>query len=186
MRKSVILIILVIFIASFFIVGFYGAQMKIYDPNVKVEAIVCHMAIDDEYDIDTSTTAKSSYKNLKNNRGEQISYVFNRLFTPSDVAKGLRVDLKFGVDPPTATNTGIRYIVSQKQTEDSSVDASTSASSRKPKYTFTDNGDGSATFMFNEPFEVEVLIVASDNASNVKTLVKVAVVGSLEYYDLYG
>lgn len=188
MRKSVILIILVIFVSSFFVVGFYGTQMKIYDTKVKVESIVCQMVVDDVYDIDTANTAKPAYKNLKDNSGNDISYVFQRMFTLKDVDKGVSIVLKFGVDPPTATNTNIRYSVYQSGADETSSSGSAEndegSSSDRPsgkKFEFTDNHDGSATFLFKEPFEVDVLIVASDNASNAKMLVRIAVLADFDY-----
>ena len=188
MRKSVILIILVIFVSSFFVVGFYGTQMKIYDTKVKVEAIVCQMVVDDVYDIDTAKTEKTAYKNLKDSNGNDISYVFQRLFTLKDVDNGVSIVLKFGVDPPTATNKNIRYSVYQSGADENSssdsaetVEGSSSDRPSGKKFEFTDNHDGSATFLFKEPFEVDVLIVSSDNASNAKMLVRIAVLPGRDY-----
>ena len=41
MKKSVVLIILLVYIASLCIVGFFGSQIIVYDTNVPVEDIVC-------------------------------------------------------------------------------------------------------------------------------------------------
>ena len=197
MKKSVILSIIVIYVASFFIVGFFGERSKVYDQRVKVTAIECVMA-KNENNIDTSATDNPVFKNL--GETENISYVFERSFSVADVTNGLQVTLEFKVLPRTATNTNISYTISKKTGADPSDSASYSASGQgdlssasdgaasssgaKPdKYTFKDNGDGTAVFMFYEPLTVDVLIKASDG---VQIKVRVDVVGTRDYYIQYG
>ena len=197
MKKSVILSIIVIYVASFFIVGFFGERSKVYDQRVKVTAIECVMA-KNENNIDTSTTENSVFKKL--GETENIAYVFERRFSAADVTSGLQVTLEFKVLPRPATNTNISYTLSKKTDADPSDSASNSANaqsasasasasdssqtSAKPvKYTFKDNGDGTAVFMFYEPLTVDVLIKASDG---VQIKVRVDVVGTRDYYIQYG
>ena len=200
MKKSVILSIIVIYVASFFIVGFFGERSKVYDQKVKVESIECVMA-KSENNIDTSTTENPVFKSL--GETEHIAYVFERSFSAADVTNGLQVTLEFKVLPRTATNTNISYTLSRnvddaansasadsastdtsvEASASTSADASTSTSAKPVKYTFKDNGDGTAVFMFYEPMAIDVLIKASDG---VQIKVRVDVAGTRDYYIQYG
>ncbi|MBP5177094.1 MAG: hypothetical protein ILP02_00745 [Clostridia bacterium] len=208
MKKSVILAIIVLYVASFFVVGFFGERSRAYDQRVKVEQIECVMA-EDKDNIDTSKTDNAVYKSLKDN--ENIAFVFERMFTVDDVENGIQVTLEFKVLPRTATNTTISYTVSKSASGDApqsasdsgngngssasgengngqsasqSADTSNGSSAVKNgKYTWRDHGDGIAVFMFYEPTVVDVLIKAADG---VQLKVRIDVYGSRDYYIEYG
>lgn len=156
MKKSVILLILVVFIASIMIVGFYGARTRTYDEVVQAEEIVCLMELDPNFDFDTATTTNPDYKDYKDGNGNSVSYVFTRQFYPQYAAQGLKITLKFGVKPENATNGKIVYLTDTPA-----------------GVTFTDNGDGSATFVFydvNVVTSQPVVIGLEDKAAGIKQI----------------
>ena len=163
MKKSVVLVIFVVYVASIFIVGWYGFQMQVYNPKINVESVECLMIMDDKLDIDTKASTNESYHNAYTNEG--IEYIFYRPFYSSDLAsgKGLRVDLKFGVLPKDATNDKVEYVVEEIAPDETGY----------VPYTFTDNGDGSAYFMFYERIAVNVTVKSADNASTAAMKVRV-------------
>ena len=172
MKKSVILVILVIYIASFFIVGFFGEKMRAYDPNVRVKSLECYMTVDDKTVVDTSVTANKTYKDLREREG--FDYLFNYDFGIENVANGLQVVLVFRVLPENANNKLIHYTVSSATETDG-----------KKKYVFEDKGDGTATFTFYEPFTLDFVIVADDVGADVHVKARITVQPTREYYIQY-
>ena len=201
MKKSVILAILIIYIASFFIVGFFGEKARSYDQPIKVEALECVMDMKEELgNIDTSKTKDATYLRLRNE--QHIDYIFERVFKPEDVGKGIQVIIEFKTNPRNATNPNISFTVSKDFAIDSASDSAGSAvqsggsasvsatadtSAGAPqevgKFIFKDNSDGTATFMFYEPSTIDVIVKAADG---VQVKARVDVYGSWEYFEQYG
>lgn len=90
MKKSVIIAILIVYIASILAVGFFGIKMKVYDENVYVSSIEC---LSDNY---------KAYDEIKKDGicGE-IKVEFKE--------KGMRIDLVCRCNPSNATNQDLEY-----------------------------------------------------------------------------
>ena len=86
MRKSVILVILIIYILSIVIVGFLGIKLKVYDENFYVEKITC-----------TNTEARPVSGKTDESR-IILTYTEN-----------LQYQLQFDVQPVNATNKNLSY-----------------------------------------------------------------------------
>ncbi|MBQ8761841.1 MAG: Ig-like domain-containing protein [Clostridia bacterium] len=86
MRKSVILVILIIYILSIVIVGFLGIKLKVYDENFYVEKITC-----------TNTEARP----VRGKDDECLIIISYR--------ENLQYQLQFDVQPANATNKNLSY-----------------------------------------------------------------------------
>ena len=101
MKKSVILIIGIIYIVSVVIVGFIGLQMRVYNPNIYVTDIICTVTnfepkiVDDKY---------------MQEWGCQYYYVIN----VPDTADDITIEIKCRVIPEDATNALVDFYIDQK------------------------------------------------------------------------
>lgn len=86
MKKSVVLVIVLIYIVSIVLVGFIGLKMKVYEENIYVERIVCK---NDEFVLDENSN---------------ISGKIFKTYT-----EGLRVNIICEVIPENATNQKLDY-----------------------------------------------------------------------------
>ncbi len=143
MKKSVILLILVVYIASLCIVGFFGIKLRIYDEVVKVEKIEC---------------VTQSESIIKTEGNPDLAFLFNdgiEYYAGYFYSEGLSVTLAFSVYPDNATNKNIEFI----------ADAST-------QYSLRDNGDNSITITFNQKASI-VLIVRAEDSNNAQTKIRI-------------
>ncbi len=143
MKKSVILLILVVYIASMCIVGFFGIKLRVYDEVVKVEKIECVTKSD-------SIIKTEGNKDLEFLYNDGIEYYAGYFYT-----EGLSVTLAFSVSPDNATNKNIEFI------------ANTSS-----QYTLKDNGDNSVTITFNQKASI-ILIVRAEDSNNAQTKLRI-------------
>ena len=147
MKKSVILTLFLVYFASIFIVGFYGAKTRVYDETKKVESIVCvspfyytndRNANIDIQNIDENDKTLAPYLGLKNQNGDKrVDYYFIREFTAEELEKGAMLVLRFDVVPHDATENRIDY-------------GNVENDAQKSGYGFTDNNDGTVTFTFTD------------------------------------
>ena len=156
MRKSVILTIFVVYIVAIVTVGFYGAKRRVYDEIKHVESITCALVADDIYNISTKDSKKEKYRKLYEATGsDHIDYVVNRPFE-----EGLVIPLRFDAQPGNATDKTLKLTCDEKPAS----------------YKFTDNGDGSGTFVFNKTATVILKVKPEDKAvSGVEFVVLVQV-----------
>lgn len=102
MKKSVILIIGLIYIVSVVIVGFIGLQMRVYNPHIYVEDIQCSVTNIEPIDIG---------EDLKKEYGCDYYYVI------SNITEDTTIEVKCRVIPENATNTDVSFFVDSKDSE---------------------------------------------------------------------
>lgn len=107
MKKSVIICIGIIFVASIVIVNFFGMSISIYNKEIPVERIECINKTDEENNVIVST----DYKGRK-----QINIKFTG---PADKIslEGTILQLQFRVYPDDASEKTLSYIGSHKNVE---------------------------------------------------------------------
>ena len=162
MKKSVVLLIFVIYVASIFVVGFLGIKATAYNETVNVEGIKCMMQFK-EKDKDLKALEDPLYVN--DTETLKLTYSFERTVLKSDIESGgYRFDLLFGVVPENATNTNIEYIY-----EEPVPDAS-----GKVPYELIDNNDGSAYIMFYSNSTKDVYVtIRSEEKNNIGLRIKI-------------
>ena len=103
MKKSVIMLILIVYIASLCIVGFFGSKIIVYDKNVPVEDIVCLT--------DGVTLTKDNKNNVIRAKAEPsaqypegIEYYYETTYQ-----EGLKIPLIFVTKPDNASTGGVYY-----------------------------------------------------------------------------
>ena len=162
MKKSVILTLFVVYIASICIVGFYGAKTRVYDETKKVEQIVCTSQFyynnlnDANIDIQNMNVEDEKfkpYKSLKERTGDRrVDYYIIREFTAEELQKGAMLVLRFDVIPHDATESRIDY----SDAENSETD----------DYVFLDNNDGSVSFTFTDGAFLDLKLTPMDKSSS--------------------
>lgn len=103
MKKSVIMLILIVYIASLCIVGFFGSKIIVYDKNVPVEDIVCLT--------DGVTLTKDNKNSVIRDKAEPsaqypegIEYYYETTYQ-----EGLKIPLIFATKPDNASTGGVYY-----------------------------------------------------------------------------
>lgn len=145
MKKSVILLIFIIYIASIAVVGFYGIKIKVYDEKVMVEDIIC----ENLSEFGGSDCAKSDITYLRDlYEKDKVNYYAYKKYSDDYATAGFVIHVQFAVLPREATQKGIEY--SSEQTD---------------RYTVTDNGDGSATITIYKKGSVVFYVTAQDKAA---------------------
>ena len=103
MKKSVIMLILIVYIASLCIVGFFGSKIIVYDKNVPVEDIVCRT--------DGVTLTKDNKNSVIRAKAEPstkypegIEYYYETTYK-----KDLKIPLIFETKPDNASTGGVYY-----------------------------------------------------------------------------
>ncbi|MCH5171436.1 MAG: hypothetical protein J1F31_01185 [Erysipelotrichales bacterium] len=108
MKKSVILIIGIIYIVSVVIVGFIGLQMRVYNPTVYVSDIVCTVANFTPVDIDQSIKDKYGwdYYYLLPISGNSITIEVRCRVIPEDATNAL---VDFYMDASDSNDLTLTY-----------------------------------------------------------------------------
>ncbi len=172
MKKSVILLILIVYVASIMIVGFYGIKIKVYDEKIMVEDIICENL--EEFNcVDCETTDKESFKKRFEEKG--INYCAMIDFSSEYAEKGYVFVVKFAVLPRTATKQGIEFIFDSGDQTTSSVENNSSTTQTKPAYTIVDNKNGTATITLYKKRSFTFQVRPLDRASNVVKTVEIYV-----------
>lgn len=139
MKKSVILTISVIYIIAIVVVGFIGIRMKIYNANIYVDSITC---ISDNY-----------HKYEEGSDGAEAGYDG---YIHTNYVDGLKVLIKFKINPDNATEKKLEYIYDTNSTI----------------FTIIDNGDGTAYINFLKAGSATIIIKSTDN-KGVKIKIKI-------------
>lgn len=174
MKKTVILTIFVVYIASICIVGFYGAKIRVYDEKIKAEKVVCNEIFNDDLTDEKLENATSvnvrKETTLTEFKNQEYDYVFIRRIKNQDFKNGYVLPLKFGVYPENATDALVDYgdleLIQHSYPQGTPL-------SEIDEYSFVDNGDGSVTFTFvSECFAIFNLRPSDKTSSNsVKVLI---------------
>lgn len=103
MKKSVIMIILLVYVASLCIVGFFGAKIIVYDKNVPVEDIVCKTdGVVFTKDVDNAVIRAKAEPSAEFANGVEYYYETN-------YSEGLRIAFTFETKPDNASTGGVDY-----------------------------------------------------------------------------
>lgn len=139
MKKSVILSILVIYILAVFVVGFIGQKLKVYDPTIYVEEIVCESEGFKE-EISDELKAKGYIGKISVNYEE-----------------GLKIQIKCRVKPDNATYPNLLYSLNSKICTMEVIDGIA-------VLTFTDSGivDVIVTSSDTRKKSVKIKVIVSD------------------------
>ena len=98
MKKSTILLLVVVYILSFFVIGLLGSSIKAYDPEIYPESI-------EVIDSDNKTTVS---KDVRDRKTGQLLY--NYYFVLTNYKNGDSVRLKSIVKPDKCTYSKVNYI----------------------------------------------------------------------------
>ncbi len=93
MKKSVILSILVIYIIAVFVVGFIGQKLKVYDPTVYVDEIVCES------------------EGFEENTEELKAKGYIGRINVDEFTNGMKIQIKCRVNPDNATYPKLIYSI---------------------------------------------------------------------------
>lgn len=99
MRKSVILLIGIIFIASVVVINFFGMKMAVYNEVVQVETVKCLNENDPENNVEIDTF--ESKKLIKVKFGEPAN---------KDSLTGTMLQLEYRVYPDNASNKEVKFV----------------------------------------------------------------------------
>ena len=167
MKKSVILLILIVYVASIMVVGFYGIKIKVYDEKIMVEDIVCEN-LEEFNGIDCATSEKEGHKKLYS---QGIDYYATKKYLDEYAEEGFVIIVKFAVLPRDATEQGIEFVFVSNDQTTSSSESDSSTSQTKPRYTIVDNRNGTATITIYKKCSVVFQVKPMDRASyTIKTV----------------
>ena len=102
MKKSVILTILLVYIASLCIVGYFGTKIIAYDMTVHVEDIVCLTE-------GVTYTKDNPNSTIRKKAEEGIEYYYETVYE-----EGLKIPLTFVTTPDNASTGGVYYGIDEK------------------------------------------------------------------------
>ncbi len=120
MKKSVILIIAIVYFASVLIVGLMGLEMRIYNQIVYIEQI--NYRVEGKKADEQNDNFRISYEKTPDG-GYTKEYVYTKTvenYEKGDVlireryTENLTIELKFDVVPANATETALAYTIPQK------------------------------------------------------------------------
>lgn len=101
MKKSTLILILIVFIASIPIINFFGLNAKVYNEIVNVSAVEC-INEDDEYSTVTNKNDKKIIKVTYSNSTEKVHY--------DGVNYVAKLQLKYRVYPDNATTKDVEFV----------------------------------------------------------------------------
>ena len=155
MKKSVILVIGIIYIAAIITVGFIGIALKVYDEKKYVESIECKS---DNYIEETDPDLKTKwdgYIEIKYNKDAENLVIIKCLANPSDATnKKLKLfgveDKGYDLDNPPEDLTG-------------------------KEFGYRDNGDGTWTIKLIKNTSQIITVVSTDRNPSAKIRIQIKV-----------
>lgn len=108
MKKSTIILIAIVYVASIVIVSIFGLKAKIYAEVIPVTAIECQNtttkdAVVEDYDGKTVISAQLKSDNLDYIETED-----------GDIVSGTMIEIKYRVLPDNASNKKVKYVYNEK------------------------------------------------------------------------
>ncbi len=200
MKKSVILIIAIVYFASVFIVGIMGLQMRIYNPVVYINEI--NYRVEGQKSTSYTHANRVLYEKTSDGNGYFKEYVYTKQVMDGEVVKyekgdveimeryinGLTMELKFDVVPANASEAALVYTILEEDKYKINGEVVTDKT-RQPLPTdevsgwviMTKNADGNVELSFRKPANVGAikstnLIVKPTNANTAKRLVCVRII----------
>ncbi|MBQ7164222.1 MAG: hypothetical protein IJU84_06345 [Clostridia bacterium] len=181
MKKSVILIIAIVYLGSVFIVGLLGIKMGLYNKTVYTEEIIYipegkleATLSDDAREVYTQATRTgNAIREVRYKKRHENGF---DVYIDAIYEEGITFELKFEVRPDNVTKHGFDYAYEKDKTY--SIDPETGEKIGGGNVKFSVNGDGNAVITFAgmdkqaETFDVQV--TPSDGA-NVQLIVRINV-----------
>ena len=146
MKKSVMIIIGIIYVASIVVINFFGMKVFVYNKTIDVEQIVCLNKTDEEKGIVVST-----FESYNGETGTAITIKFDKPAN-KNLMTGTMLQLDLRVLPDNATKKELSF---------------TSTASDEEVEFFTDeSGKQTGLILFYAPTSIfEVLVKSTDNSS---------------------
>ena len=153
MKKSVMIIIGIIYVASIVVINFFGMKVFVYNKTIDVEQIVCLNKTDEEKGIVVST-----FESYNGETGTAITIKFDKPAN-KNLMTGTMLQLDLRVLPDNATKKELSF---------------TSTASDEEVEFFTDeSGKQTGLILFYEPTSIFEVFVKSTDNSNVTLRLKI-------------
>lgn len=153
MKKSVMIIIGIIYVASIVVINFFGMKVFVYNKTIDVEQIVCLNKTDEEKGIVVST-----FESYNGETGTAITIKFDKPAN-KNLMTGTMLQLDLRVLPDNATKKELSF---------------TSTASEEEVEFFTDeSGKQTGLILFYEPTSIFEVFVKSTDNSNVTLRLKI-------------
>lgn len=135
MKKSTLLIILVIYVASIAVINFFGMKIKVYDEIVNVSAIECVNKTDKNCEVIEKTDKKI------------LKVKFSEPANATDLT-GTMLQLKWRVLPDNASNKKVQFVYDETNT--------------RVKFYQDEYGSYTGLVLFSGPTMLDVKIMSTD------------------------
>ena len=153
MKKSVMIIIGIIYVASIVVINFFGMKVFVYNKTIDVEQIVCLNKTDEEKGIVVST-----FESYNGETGTAITIKFDKPAN-KNLMTGTMLQLDLRVLPDNATKKELSF---------------TSTASEEEVEFFTDeSGKQTGLILFYESTSIFEVFVKSTDNSNVTLRLKI-------------
>ena len=176
MKKSVILIIVIVYLGSVFIVGLLGIKMGLYNKTVYTQEIIYipNGKLDASLSDDTREVYRENGNGVMEVKYKQRHANGFDVYITSPYSNGLSFELKFEVRPDNVSKRGFDYAYDADKTF--IVDAVTGERIGGGNVKFAVNQDGNAVVTFAEmagdESNFDVHVTPSDGA-NVELIVRI-------------
>lgn len=160
MKKSVIMMILVVYIASLCVVGFFGSKIVVHDKTVPVEDIICKTegVILTKDATNPKVRSYADANDPQNDLGKAVEYYYETTYK-----KGLKIALTFETIPDNSSLKGVEF----------SFDKNTDLYKHE-----TQDGGKTLVLEFLEDEPARVFITVSSKDKNVSKMIYVKIKAS--------
>lgn len=104
MKKSTLIIILIIYVASVALINFFGLKVKVYEEIINVTKIECINETDEHCEVKPLPSGK-----------KQLNVNFTTPADPNNLNVGTKLIIKYRVTPDNATKKDVRFIMVPEQ-----------------------------------------------------------------------
>lgn len=153
MKKSVMIIIGIIYVASIVVINFFGMKVFVYNKTIDVEQIVCLNKKDEEKGIVVST-----FESYNGETGTAITIKFDKPAN-KNLMTGTMLQLDLRVLPDNATKKELSF--------------TSTASEDEVEFITDESGKQTGLILFYEPTSIFEVFVKSTDNSNVTLRLKI-------------
>ena len=153
MKKSVMIIIGIIYVASIVVINFFGMKVFVYNKTIDVEQIVCLNKTDEEKGIVVST-----FESYNGETGTAITIKFDKPAN-KNLMTGTMLQLDLRVLPDNATKKELSF--------------TSTASEDEVEFITDESGKQTGLILFYEPTSIFEVFVKSTDNSNVTLRLKI-------------
>ena len=143
MKKSVVIIILLIYCVSIVVVNFFGLKMHVYNEFVSVDSIICINEDDDNVDV-----------NMDNEK-TILKTKFTKAYD-KNIQSGTMIQIYWRVLPDNATIKNVKFVYDEKNT--------------RVEFYKTENGEYTGLVLFYNKSMIDVKIMSTDGRRIYKEL----------------